>query len=491
MKPEDSAGLTGESAPSPCTGVAARRAKRGVTARRAKRSAGGRLQLELGGALAPPLAAAAGVSRAELREPLAALDGLVASLLGDGAPSGFLRVLRRGALFRALGAAAARWRRRRIDDVVHIGIGGSALGAELLFRALSHPLHNALPPRRRRGPRVHFIDNVDPERLAALLEELDPRRSLVHVVSKSGSTVETAAGWQVVRESFERRAQRLRWRDHAVFSAGRGALRELGEREGIEVLEFPEDVGGRFSALTASGLFTPALAGVDVGAVVAGARALLARAAKLPAAENPALVSAALIQTLAAKGRGIQVLMPYADALEPLARWYVQLAAESLGKRRGERGVGVTPLPARGSTDQHSQVQLFVEGPEDKLVTFVRVLRSRPLAIPGGEPAGYLAGVDLGDLLRAEQRGTEVALARAGRPSTSWLLPELAPAPLGALIVALELQVAAQASLLGVNAYDQPGVEAGKVAAFALLGRSGYEAEAKRIARDAPPRWTL
>ena len=474
--------MTGEGAPSPCTGVAARSAKRG---------AGATLRLELGGALAPPLATAAGVSRAELGEPLRALAGLLPSLLAEGAPSGFLRVLGRRALYRALGASAARWRRRRIDDLVHVGIGGSALGAELLFRALAHPLHNALPPRRRGGPRVHFVDNVDPERLAALLEALDPARTLVHVVSKSGSTVETAAGWQVVRGAFERRAPRLRWREHAVFTAGRGALRELGERLGIEVLEFPEDVGGRFSALTASGLFTPAVAGIDATSVVAGARALLARFEKLPAEENPALVSAAVIQCLAAKGRGVQVLMPYADALEPLARWYVQLAAESLGKRRGGRGVGVTPLAARGTTDQHSQVQLFVEGPEDKLVSFVCVERGRALPIPGGEPADYLAGVDLGALLRAEQRGTEVALARAGRPSTAWVLPSLAPAPLGALIVALELQVAAQACLLGVNAYDQPGVEAGKVAAFALLGRRGYEAEAERIARSAPPRWTL
>jgi glucose-6-phosphate isomerase len=335
------------------------------------------------------------------------------------------------------------------------------------------------------------VDNVDPERLGALLEGVDPRRALVHVVSKSGSTVETAAGWQVVRGAFERRARGLRWRDHAVFTAGRGALRELGLREGIEVLDFPEDVGGRFSVLTASGLFTPGLAGVDVAAVVAGARAWLARVAALPPSESPALVSAALVHRLAEKGRRIHVLMPYADALEPLARWYVQLAAESLGKRRGAEGVGVTPLPARGTTDQHSQVQLFVEGPEDKLVSFVAVEETRSLPIPGGEPAAYLAGIDLGALLRAEQQGTAVALARAGRPSTTWVLPSLAPAPLGALLLALELQVAAQATLLGVDAYDQPGVEAGKVAAFALLGRAGYEGEAARIAAATPPRWTL
>jgi glucose-6-phosphate isomerase len=466
-------------------------ARRGTTTKPKGTKAGGALRLELGGVLAPPLPPSAGLAKSELDAPLATLAGVVPELLGEGAPSGFLRVLKRGALYKTLAASIARWRRRGVEDLVHVGIGGSALGAEVLFRALAHPLHNALPARKRRGPRVHFVDNVDPDKLGALLEALDPKKTLVHVVSKSGSTVETAAGWQVVRGALERRARGFRWRDHAVFSAGRGALRELGERLGVEVLEFPEDVGGRFSAATASGLFTPGVAGVDVAGVVAGARAFAARAAAKPAAENPALVSAAALHRLGEKGRTIHVLMPYADAPEPLARWYVQLAAESLGKRRGAEGVGVTPLPARGTTDQHSQVQLFVEGPEDKVVTFVAVERTRALPIPAGEPAGYLAGVDLGELLRAEQKGTEVALASAGRPTTAWVLPALAPAPLGALLVALELQVAAQAALLGVNAYDQPGVEAGKIAAFALLGRAGYEGEAERIAKAAPPRWTL
>jgi glucose-6-phosphate isomerase len=151
----------------------------------------------------------------------------------------------------------------------------------------------------------------------------------------------------------------------------------------------------------------------------------------------------------------------------------------------------VTPLPARGTSDQHAQVQLFVEGPADKLVTFVTLAGGRRLRVPGGGPAPYLEGVPLGELLRAEQRGTEVALAQAGRPTSRWTLPELAPGPLGALFLALELQVAAQAELLGIDAYDQPGVEAGKVAAFALLGRAGYEDERAKIEAAEPPRWTL
>jgi glucose-6-phosphate isomerase len=230
--------------------------------------------------------------------------------------------------------------------------------------------------------------------------------------------------------------------------------------------------------------------------VVAGARQFAARAARREPAACPAAAAACVATLMELRGKPIHVLMPYADALEPLARWFVQLAGESLGKirRDGRRRVhvGPTPLPARGSTDQHSQVQLFVEGPADKLVTFVRVAKPRrSLRIPGQGPAPYLDGVRLEALLDAELRGTEVALARAGRPSVRWELPDASPHALGQLLVALELQVACQAALLGVNAYDQPGVEAGKVAAYALIGRAGHEDERERIEAHQPPHWTL
>ncbi|MDH3686888.1 MAG: hypothetical protein OEP95_11720 [Myxococcales bacterium] len=451
------------------------------------------LELELGGALAPPLKDRHGVTRAELREPVRALARLVPTLLSVRAPSGFLKLPRRGAALRAVVRSAARWRRRRVRDWIHIGIGGSSLGAETLLSALGRTF-----PQERGGgpPRVHFVDNVDPDRLGALLDSVDLGTAGVHVVSKSGGTVETAAGYQIVREALERAGRGARWQDRCVFTTSRsGSLAAIARSEGVEVLPFPEDVGGRYSLLSPSGLLTPAVAGVDIAGVVAGARRQLSRWTRSPARENAALVSAAVLHVLAEKGKSIHVLMPYCDALEPLGRWYVQLAAESLGKRHplgGRRsGVGVTPLPARGTSDQHAQVQLFVEGPADKLVTFVTLAGGRRLRVPGGGPAPYLEGVPLGELLRAEQRGTEVALAQAGRPTSRWTLPELAPGPLGALFLALELQVAAQAELLGIDAYDQPGVEAGKVAAFALLGRAGYEDERAKIEAAEPPRWTL
>jgi len=463
-----------------------------------KRSrAGWDIHFEVGGSLAPPLADSQGVTRAEVQAELRRCREVLPKLQGPRAASGFVRMLRRTAALRAVETSAARWRARKPSDLIHIGIGGSSLGAEALLRASAHPQHRLLPDRERGGPRVHFVDNVDPETLGSLLEVVDLRRSLVHVVSKSGSTVETAAGFQVVRDALERAGRKVRWPEHCVFTTGRGALGELGAREGVEILDFPADVGGRFSVLTASGLFTPAVAGVDVGAVVQGARRYLSRIANAAPAENSAAVSAVVAYLMAERKRkGVHVMMPYADALEPLARWYVQLIGESLGKRarRGARttGVGPTPLAARGTTDQHSQIQLFVEGPADKWVNFVSVEKSRRVQrIPGGDPADYLEGIDLGTLLRAEQRGTEIALAAARRPSARWILPEIHPQSIGQLFFALELQTAYQGALYGIDAYDQPGVEAGKIAAFALIGRSGYQKQKAAIESSTPPTWRI
>ncbi len=460
------------------------------------KSLAGDLHLEVGAALAPPLDREHGVGRAEIRKVLKALEPVLPRLLAADAPSGFLRVLGRRKLGEAIIAEARRCAQRKPRDLIHIGIGGSSLGAEVLWRALTHPQHNLLPDSRRPGPRVHFVDNVDPDSLGSLLEWVDLRHALVHVVSKSGGTVETAAAFQVVRQAVEKRVGPT-WARHFVATTGRGALGALAREEGIATLPFPEDVGGRFSALTASGLFTPAVAGVDVGPLLAGARRMLARMRSAEPGHDPAAVAAAIAHRMeTAKHKPIHVLMAYADALEPLARWFVQLCGESLGKRKGRgahvRHVGPTPLAARGTTDQHSQVQLFVEGPPDKLVSFVRLqAQNRAVEIPGAGPAAYLDGVSLGALLEAEQRGTAVALARAGRPSVTWELPALEAGALGQLLVALETQTAYQAALLGIDAFDQPGVEAGKIAAFALLGREGYESERAAIEADAPPSWRI
>lgn len=451
------------------------------------------VSLDLGGALAPPLGAASGVTRDEVLELLPKLAGVLPELTSEHAPSGFLTAVGRPHLLREVTRTARRLRARGFGDVVHVGIGGSALGAETVLRALAHPYRNQLPDRARGGPRVHLVDNVDPDSLASLMDLLARRRTLLHVVSKSGGTVETAAGFQVLRAALGN-AKSLR--ERCVVTTGRGALREYAQAEGIPILEFPEDVGGRFSVLTASGLLTPALAGIDVAAIVRGARRFAARVAAAPLEANPSALAAAVAYAMAElRGKPIHVLMPYADALEPLARWNVQLAGESLGKRQpgaAERCVGPTPLAARGAADQHSQVQLFVDGPADKLVVFLRVAKTRRrVAIPGGPPATYLRGVELGRLLRAELDGTRTALAAADRPTLTWELPQLSGDALGQLFLALQLQTAYQAALYGIDAYDQPGVEAGKIAAFALIGRAGYEAQRAALEARPLPSWRV
>jgi glucose-6-phosphate isomerase len=463
--------------------------------------------LEIGGALSPPLPSGRGVDPSELARAAAEGDRVIARLMTAGAPSGFLTLPRRSRVFDEIVRSARRWRRAGIRDVLQIGIGGSSLGAECVFHALAHPAHNLLPDARRKGPRLHFLDNVDPDRLHGLLDALDLRHTLIHVVSKSGGTVETAAGFQLVRGALRETLPKSRrdhaMRDHVVATTGAGQLHEFCLEEDIEIIDFPSDIGGRFSVFTASGLFAPAVLGLDITGLVQGARRMVNRLTRDRAQDNLAS-SAAAVAFLLATQRGIatQVFFPYADALEPLARWMVQLTAESLGKadpagtgRRSASGVGSTPIPARGTTDQHSQVQLFVEGPADKLVVFVTTARSGrdmrlPNSLPDEDPAAYLAGVPLGELLRAEQAGTAIALAEAERPTLCWRLPELHPYTLGQLLVAWEAQTAVHADLLGVNAYDQPGVEAGKVAAFALIGREGFEGQRRRIERARPsPVW--
>jgi glucose-6-phosphate isomerase len=250
-------------------------------------------------------------------------------------------------------------------------------------------------------------------------------------------------------------------------------------------------VGGRFSVLTAVGLLPAAFLGLDVDALLQGARDMRRHCWSAAPERNAGVMGAVLLYLMARKrSRNIQVLMPYAGSLVALADWYRQLWAESLGKRVDRKGrvveTGQTPVTALGATDQHSQVQLYMEGPQDKVVTFLEVQEFRPdVRIPRRFPdlasTGYLGGRTLAELLTAERRGTEIALTGAGRPCFTYLLPRIDAHVVGQLIYLFELQTALSGELYGIDAFDQPGVEAGKVAAYALMGRQGYEAEARRL----------
>ena len=426
----------------------------------------------------------AGFSRAEVRKAARSAAPALRRLRRrlDAGQHGFDAVLDD----RRMIEASRREGRRlaRVGDTLVVdGIGGSALGALAI--------QTALRPRRR----LVILDNVDPEGVAARLAGLAPKRTAACVITKSGSTAETRANLLVLLDWMKRRlgpGHVRRW--SAITDPAKGDLLTLARRLGIPTLPVPPNVGGRFSVLTPVGLVPAAFLGVDVSALLVGARAMRRHCWSAPPERNVGVLGAVLLHRFATRRRrAIQVLMPYADALVHLADWYRQLWAESLGKRFDRRGrlveTGQTPVTSLGATDQHSQVQLFVEGPHDKVVTFLEVARfRRDVRIPKrhGDLAStcYLGGRSLGELLEAEKRGTEVALTAAGRPHFTYVLPEISAHVLGQLFYLFEFQTALSGELYGIDAFDQPGVEAGKIAAYALMGRKGYERQARRLRRD-------
>jgi glucose-6-phosphate isomerase len=328
------------------------------------------------------------------------------------------------------------------------------------------------------------LDNVDPRTIDALLAGLELARALFVVTSKSGGTAETMAQFLVVHARLVAAVGEA-WREHVVFvtDPAKGALRPLALRERVPALDIPANVGGRFSVLTPVGALPAALIGVDVAALLRGAAAMAERCASDRVAENPALAYAALQHLADTRlGKPIHVFMPYSDALRDFAAWFVQLWAESLGKIRGDGvSVGPTPVAALGATDQHSQVQLFMEGPADKTVTFLAVReRGADVTIPAAfadvPELAYLAGHSLGELLDVEQRATAGALAARGRPNMTLTLDRVDAEHVGALIMFLELATAYAGQLYGVDAFDQPGVELGKQFAYAMLGRADADA---------------
>jgi len=370
-----------------------------------------------------------------------------------------------------------------VDDVLIVGIGGSALGAVVLRDALGGVRWNASEALREGRPRVHVVDNPDPDTVRALLRDLDPRRTAVNVVSKSGSTAETMALFLVVRSWLRKGADAGAVQTDDVdrrllFTTDpeRGALRPMAETRGIAALPIPPNVGGRFSVLSAVGLVPAVLVGANPAELLRGAGDMRAICLGDTLADNPAGLFATLLHALDVDhGRRIHILMPYADRLRSLASWFQQLWAESLGKE----GRGPTPLPAVGAVDQHAQVQLFMEGPHDKAVIFVAAPPDAdvPVRFAPGDPAAleYLDGRGLGELLDAERRATTEALRTAGRPSATLEVARIDAYHLGALFMLLEVATVIGGALYGIDPLDQPGVEQGKILTYGLMGRDGFD----------------
>src|SRR5215207_4918865 len=282
---------------------------------------------------------------------------------------GFYKLVDQGPTVRAIRTFAEGLGQAH-DHVLVLGIGGSALGTKALINALRRPAWNEWDDEGREYfPRVTVLENVDPTTVAAALDRIDPRRVLVNVISKSGGTAETMAQYLVVRAWLEKALGAAAYR-HLVFTTdpSRGALRELAQREHIATLEVPPEVGGRFSVLSPVGLLPAALVGIDIDGLLAGALQAVQRADAEDLLQNPAALYAALHWAADTElNARVHVLMPYTDRLREFAEWYRQLWAESLGKRLDRQGqlvhAGPTPVAAVGATEQHSQVQLFMEGP--------------------------------------------------------------------------------------------------------------------------------
>ncbi|MBO6782106.1 MAG: glucose-6-phosphate isomerase [Alphaproteobacteria bacterium] len=353
--------------------------------------------------------------------------------------------------------------REHCDTIAVIGVGGSSLGGEALT-ALS----------ARRAPALHFLDNPDPETLARFRTGVDLARTGAVVVSKSGGTAETLSLAMTVVPAIlaARPADDPQSFLVAIAEEGENPLRRLAGHWNVPVLAHDPDIGGRYAALTAVGLLPAALAGLDIELVRSGAvDAIELNIGSEDGREAPAVVGAAVsMELLRGRGARVSVLMPYADALAPFARWYRQLWAESLGKN----GRGTTPIDALGAVDQHSQLQLYLDGPDDKMFTVItqdldgRGDRVSPqLAQVAG--AEYLAGQTTGDLMAAEQEATIESLVAHDRPTRRIAVSRVDEAAVGALMAHFMLETIMSAFLLGVDAFDQPAVEDGKQRARARL----------------------
>ncbi len=385
--------------------------------------------------------------------------------------------------------------RKNFKYFVVLGIGGSALGPIAVFQALKHLHYNDLPERKRGGPKFYVEDNVDPERMAALFDVIEPEKTMFNVITKSGSTSETMSQyliiWNMLKEKFGENAK-----NHmiATTSQNSGNLIKIAKAEGLKTFYIPDSVGGRFSELCPVGLLPAAVLGINIKSMLKGAAYMDKLCSKPDYKKNPAMAFAVLQYLAISKGKNISVMMPYADGLRYMADWYCQLWAESLGKAVKKDGspafTGQTPVKSLGVTDQHSQVQLYTEGPFDKVVTFLAVDEYRSeVVIPNGceefPNVNFLCGHTMNELISTEMKATEYALCKKQRLNNTIYLPVLNEFTLGELMYMLELATAYIGEMFGIDTYNQPGVEEGKNATYAMFGRKGYEEKRKEL-ENAP-----
>lgn len=384
--------------------------------------------------------------------------------------------------------AAAHFSGFGYENLVVLGIGGSALGITALTAALKPPYYNQLSRAGRKGcPRLFVMDNIDPVTFRAMLRLCPPKKTLFNVISKSGETAETMCQLMIVLDQIEKKLGKDAVKDHVVVTtspegpnAPKSLLHPVAKAYGLKTFAIPLNVGGRFSVFTPVGMFPAAMLGMDLEAMAAGCAAMDARCSVGSLMENPAYLRAAIHFLMdTTKGKNISVMMPYSDALRYVSDWYCQLWAESLGKRLSlddqEVFTGQTPVKALGATDQHSQVQLYREGPNDKVFNILEVQRfDNGMKIPDTlneiPELAYLRGTTMNKLMAAELRGTVDALKESQRPVLKITLPKVNAHSVAQVLYMLEVETAMAGRLYNINTFNQPGVEAGKVIARRIMG---------------------
>lgn len=358
--------------------------------------------------------------------------------------------------------------RSHFKSLIVIGIGGSDLGTRAALQALESST-NDFP--------IYFCgDTTDPEPLNKILKTVNLKTAAINVVSKSGETIETLSAFLILKEKLKKLVGK-KYASHifATTSPTQGLLKAMAEIEGYTITPHMP-VGGRFSVLSSVAFLPMACAGIDIKKVLEGGIEMAKKINNNKVLENAAFSFAAInYHANKVRKQNILVLMPYSYNLREFSKWFRQLWAESLGKK----GVGQTPVDSTGPTDQHSQLQLYQEGPIDKIITFIKLNKWEGLEIPNDIPpdVAYLAGKNLGHIVEEELHSTAMALANHRRPSNMITLPELNEFTLGQLFMFFELATAYSAELYKIDAYDQPGVELSKKYLHGALGKPTLRAD--------------
>jgi glucose-6-phosphate isomerase len=360
-----------------------------------------------------------------------------------------------------------------------IGIGGSYLGARAAIEMLNHSFYNALSKEQRKTPQVIFVgNNISSTYMKDLQDLLEGKDFSINVISKSGTTTEPALAFRIFRKLLEEKYGKAeaKQRIYATTDKARGALKTLATEEGYESFVIPDDVGGRFSVLTAVGLLPIAVTGVDIEAMMKGAQAASEDFSKSELEENAAYQYAVVRNVLYNKGKTIEMLINYEPGLQYFSEWWKQLFGESEGKDQK----GIYPSSANFSTDLHSLGQYVQEGRRDIFETVINVENSRHELLVEEEESdldglNYLAGKSVDFVNKKAFQGTMLAHTDGGVPNLVVTIPEMDEYTFGYLVYFFEKACAMSGYLLGVNPFDQPGVEAYKVNMFALLGKPGFE----------------